>query len=180
MQLRIGDQITDEAGTWQVIARPYSSAGGKNTQVRVQRMDQPGTTDTRLWGAYERVPLRRASDEAIPRPVRHTLWSFKAYTKRTTRAPTLHEAEPRAQFLECLQPPRGWGGGEAAAVVLARSQRPARLATIVTNSVGSTGLGACMLNPADIDRRRSSALPYAVRATAGTLPALSASRLRTF
>ena len=34
MQLQVGDQITDEPGTWQVIARPYSSAGGKNTQVR--------------------------------------------------------------------------------------------------------------------------------------------------
>ena len=37
MQLQVGDQITDESGTWQVIARPYSSAGGKNTQVRLQR-----------------------------------------------------------------------------------------------------------------------------------------------
>jgi hypothetical protein len=53
MQLRIGDQLTDESGTWQVIARPYSSAGGKNTQVRVQRVDKPGVTETRLWGSYE-------------------------------------------------------------------------------------------------------------------------------
>jgi len=59
MQLQVGDQITDEAGTWQVIARPYSSAGGKHTQVRVQRVDQPGTTETRLWGAYEKVTVIR-------------------------------------------------------------------------------------------------------------------------
>ena len=64
MQLQVGDQITDESGTWQVIARPYSSAGGKHTQVRVQRVDQPGATDTRLWGAYEKVTvIRRATAE---------------------------------------------------------------------------------------------------------------------
>src|SRR5215470_294331 len=66
--------------------------------------------------------------------------------------------------------PRPWG----------RAQRPARLDTMVTNSAGSTGLGTCMLKPAEVDRCRSSALPYAVRATAGSLPPLSASRLRTF
>ena len=71
MQLQIGDQITDESGTWQVIARPYSLAGGKNTQVRVQRVDTPGATETRLWGSYEKVtvirrgPPERASDDAI-------------------------------------------------------------------------------------------------------------------
>ena len=59
MQLQIGDQITDESGTWQVIARPYSSAGGKTTQVRVQRVDQPGVTETRLWGSYEKVSVIR-------------------------------------------------------------------------------------------------------------------------
>jgi len=61
MQLQIGDQITDESGTWQVIARPYSSAGGKTTQVRMQRVDQPGMTETRLWGSYEKVSVRRAT-----------------------------------------------------------------------------------------------------------------------
>jgi hypothetical protein len=64
MQLQVGDQITDESGTWQVIARPYSSAGGKNTEVRVQRVDQPGATETRMWGSYEKVTvIRRASVE---------------------------------------------------------------------------------------------------------------------
>ena len=61
MLLQVGDQITDESGTWQVIARPYSSAGG-NTQVRVQRVDQPGVTETRLCGSYEKVTvIRRAT-----------------------------------------------------------------------------------------------------------------------
>ena len=62
MQLQIGDQLTDESGTWQVISQPYSSAGGKNTQVRVQRVDTPGATETRLWGSYEKVTvIRRAT-----------------------------------------------------------------------------------------------------------------------
>jgi hypothetical protein len=32
------------------IARPYSSAGGKNTQTRLQRVDQPGMPETRYGG----------------------------------------------------------------------------------------------------------------------------------
>ena len=64
MQLQVGDQITDEPGTWQIIARPYSSAGGKSTQVRVQRVDTPGATETRVWGSYEKVTvIRRASSQ---------------------------------------------------------------------------------------------------------------------
>ena len=59
MQLRIGDHLTDESGSWQVIAQPYSLAGGKNTQVRVQRVDTPGATETRLWGSYEKVTVIR-------------------------------------------------------------------------------------------------------------------------
>jgi len=54
MQLQVGDQITDESGTWQVIARPYSSAGGKTTQ---------GVTETRLWGSYEKVTVVRRAEE---------------------------------------------------------------------------------------------------------------------
>jgi hypothetical protein len=67
MQRQVGDQITDESGAWQVIARPYSSAGGKHTQVRVQRVDQPGVAETRLWGSYEKVTVRRA----LTRVTRH-------------------------------------------------------------------------------------------------------------
>jgi len=63
MLLQVSDQITDESGTWQVIARPYSSAGGKNTQVRVQRVDQPGVMETRTWGSYEKVTVMRATAE---------------------------------------------------------------------------------------------------------------------
>ena len=30
MDLRVGDRLTDETGEWEVIGRPYTTAGGKN------------------------------------------------------------------------------------------------------------------------------------------------------
>jgi hypothetical protein len=64
MQLQVGDRFNDESGEWEVIGRPYTTAGGKNTQLRVQRVDKPGVTETRLWGSYEKVTvIRRASAE---------------------------------------------------------------------------------------------------------------------
>ena len=42
MQLRVGDRLVDESGEWEVIARPYATAGGKSTHVRVQRVDKRG------------------------------------------------------------------------------------------------------------------------------------------
>jgi len=38
MQLQIGDRLTDSTGEWEVVGRPYTTAGGKNTHVRVQRV----------------------------------------------------------------------------------------------------------------------------------------------
>jgi len=35
MQLQIGDRMTDSTGEWEVIGRPYMTAGGKNANVRV-------------------------------------------------------------------------------------------------------------------------------------------------
>src|SRR5437660_9511746 len=64
MQLQIDDRMTDSTGEWQVVGRPYTTAGGKNSHVRVQRVDKPGVTETRLWGSYEKVTvIRRASAE---------------------------------------------------------------------------------------------------------------------
>src|SRR5438445_9051697 len=44
MQLQIGDRMTDSTGEWEVVWRPYTTAGGKNSHVRVQRVDKPGVT----------------------------------------------------------------------------------------------------------------------------------------
>ncbi len=60
MQLRIGDRMTDSSGEWEVVGRPYTTNGGKNAHVRVQRADKPGVTETKMWGAYEKVNVRRA------------------------------------------------------------------------------------------------------------------------
>ncbi len=63
-QLQVGDRMTDAAGEWEVVGRPYTTAGGKTSHVRVQRVDNPGVTEARLWGSYEKVAvLRRASAE---------------------------------------------------------------------------------------------------------------------
>jgi hypothetical protein len=32
-----------------VVGRPYTTAGGKNANVRVQRVDKPGVTEARMW-----------------------------------------------------------------------------------------------------------------------------------
>ena len=64
MQLQIGDRMTESTGEWEVIGHPYTTAGGKNSHVRVQRVDKPGMTETRLWGSYEKVTvIRRAIAE---------------------------------------------------------------------------------------------------------------------
>jgi hypothetical protein len=56
--------MTDSTGEWQVVGWPYTTAGGKNSHVRVQRVDKPGVTETRLWGSYEKVAvIRRATAE---------------------------------------------------------------------------------------------------------------------
>jgi len=49
MELRTGDRITDETGDWEIIARPYTTAGGKNARVRVQRVGDPTATELRTW-----------------------------------------------------------------------------------------------------------------------------------
>lgn len=64
MQFQIGDKFSDESGDWEVIARPYATAGGKSTHVRVQRLNKPGVTEARTWGSYEKVTvIRRTSSE---------------------------------------------------------------------------------------------------------------------
>jgi hypothetical protein len=71
MELQSGDQITDETGEWEIISRPYVSAGGKFVSAQVRRIDHPKATDLRTWGADERVVVRRClSDTLDPRGAR--------------------------------------------------------------------------------------------------------------
>ena len=46
--------MTDSTGDCEVVGRPYTSNGGKNARVRVERVNQPSVTETRMWGAYEK------------------------------------------------------------------------------------------------------------------------------
>ena len=59
MQLRPGDHLTDSTVEWEVVGRPFTTAGGKNAHLRLQRVNQPGVTDIRTWGAHEKVSVRR-------------------------------------------------------------------------------------------------------------------------
>jgi hypothetical protein len=60
MQLQIGDRMTDSTGEWEVVGRPFTTAGGKNAHVRLQRVNQPGVTDIRTWSAHEKVSVKQA------------------------------------------------------------------------------------------------------------------------
>ena len=63
MQLQIGDRMTDSTADREVVGRPYTTNGGKNAHVRVQRANQPGVTETKMWGAYEKVSVKRRTAE---------------------------------------------------------------------------------------------------------------------
>jgi len=63
MQLQVGDKLSDETGQWEVVGRPHTTGAGKKTDARVHRVDEPGPTETRTWGSYEKVTvIRRATD----------------------------------------------------------------------------------------------------------------------
>ena len=59
MQLQLGDRLVDETGEWEVVGRPYTTTGGKNARVRVQRVGEPSSHQLRTWGAHERVAVTR-------------------------------------------------------------------------------------------------------------------------
>jgi hypothetical protein len=64
MELRVGDRLVDETGEWKVIGPPYTTAGGKDARVRVQRVGkEPGGTEIRIWRAHERVSVKRTTAE---------------------------------------------------------------------------------------------------------------------
>src|SRR5215470_16925156 len=66
---QIGDRIADETGEWEVAGHPFTTAGGKNANVRVRLIKQPLVTEIRVWAhtrssASGGLVLRRASDDA--------------------------------------------------------------------------------------------------------------------
>ena len=46
--------------------RPYTSSGGKTVSVGVESVKQPGVTNVQVWGAHERVTVKREMKPASP------------------------------------------------------------------------------------------------------------------
>jgi hypothetical protein len=54
-ELQVGDRLVDETGEWEVIAPPYSTAGGRVVHARVQRIGEPDSWEIRNWDALKRI-----------------------------------------------------------------------------------------------------------------------------
>ncbi len=63
MELRVGDRLANETGEWEVIAPPYSTAGGRIVHARVQRINEPDSWEIWNWDATKRISVGRASAE---------------------------------------------------------------------------------------------------------------------
>jgi len=61
MELLVGDRLANETGEWEVIAPPYSTAGGRIVHARVQRINEPASWEIRSWDALKRISVVRAS-----------------------------------------------------------------------------------------------------------------------
>jgi hypothetical protein len=60
---RIGDRLNDETAEWEVIAPPYTTAGGRIVHTRVQKIDQPASWEIRNWDAFKRISVERMTTE---------------------------------------------------------------------------------------------------------------------
>ena len=63
IELQVGDRLADETGEWEVIGRPYTTAGGKSVHVRVRRVGEPTVSEVWTWGAHERMTVKRTTTE---------------------------------------------------------------------------------------------------------------------
>ena len=61
MELQVGDRVADGTNDWEVIAPPYSTAGGRMVHARSQKIDQPASWEIRSWDASKRVSVKRAT-----------------------------------------------------------------------------------------------------------------------
>ena len=61
-QLRISDRFTAARGEWRVIGRPFSAPGGKNVFARAELVKQPSVIEIHLWGAHERIKVKRQEE----------------------------------------------------------------------------------------------------------------------
>jgi hypothetical protein len=63
MDLRVGDRLADERGEWEVIAPPYTTAGGRMVHARVQRINEPASWEIWSWDATKHISVGRATTE---------------------------------------------------------------------------------------------------------------------
>ena len=63
MELQVGDRFADGTRDWEVIAPPYSTAGGRMVHARVQRIDEPASWEIRSWDASKRLSVKPATAE---------------------------------------------------------------------------------------------------------------------
>ena len=61
MEFQVGDRLADKTGEWEVIGRPYTTAGGRIVYARVQRIDQPASWEIRNWALAKRITVKRTS-----------------------------------------------------------------------------------------------------------------------
>ena len=62
-ELRVGDRLATETGEVEVIAPPYSTAGGRIVHARVQRINEPNNWEIRNWDAAKRISVRRPNTD---------------------------------------------------------------------------------------------------------------------
>ena len=55
-------QVGDRLGEWEVIGRPYTTAGGETAHVRVRKVASPDATEIRSWSAHKRVAVSSVRD----------------------------------------------------------------------------------------------------------------------
>jgi hypothetical protein len=63
MELQVGDRLADGTSNWEVIAPPYSTAGGRMVHARAQKIDQPASWEIRNWDAVKPISVKRATAE---------------------------------------------------------------------------------------------------------------------
>src|SRR5215471_478023 len=70
MELRIGDRLADQTGEWEVISRPYASAGGKLASAHVRKVGFKGPRERSVWLVWMR---KGESGTANSREPKHPL-----------------------------------------------------------------------------------------------------------
>jgi hypothetical protein len=53
--------VVDEQGELKVAGKPYTRRGSKIVSVRVESVKHAAAADVRLWGAHEKVSVRRSA-----------------------------------------------------------------------------------------------------------------------